>query len=236
MLNISKNQTEKFKEIKKKFLSNTKIPRENRWKKMSNNDIWLDLVTQVIVVGNSAPFYRFYEDEKLQGEISYEKLIRINSEGELKKKINKVLRAVGTRYASSNYSKCKKTAALVHNLMVLKKYKEGPKGLIEELSCKNEDITKIKYFMNNFKYIGSKSARDYLMGLGLVKNTVALDVRIQNIFNKIGIKLPKGFENNPKIYDEIEKDILTKICQPLGLDGIQFDRMLYQNYDEIMDL
>ena len=71
------------------------------------------------------------------------------------------------------------------------------------------------------------------MEAGLVRNAIALDVRIQNVLKKIGIKIPKGLETNPKLYNEVEKDVLLKICKPLGLLGIQFDRMLYQNYENI---
>lgn len=239
MLEINKAHIEKFEEIKKKFLSKTEVPKEDNWKKLTNNDIWLGLITQVIVVGGSAPADKFNKNEKIKNEVSYEKLIRIENKEELKKRINKVLREVGTRYASSDISKCRKTNALVHNLMVLKNFKEGPKGLLKRLSefkGKNGDIRKIKYFMKIFRFIQSKNARDNLMKLGLVKNAVALDSRIKKIFKKVGIQLPKGFENNPTLYDKIEEDILTKICQPLGLYGIQFDRMLYQNYKEIMEL
>lgn len=175
----------------------------------------------------------------LKKEVSYENLIQIEHKGELRNKINKVLRAIGTRYASSDVSKCRKTNALVHNLMILKSFKGGPKGLLKRLSAfegKNGDKRKIKYFMRIFRFIQSKSARDNLMTLGVVRNAIALDIRIQNIFKKMGIHIPKGFENNPKLYDEIEEDILTKICNPLGLLGVQFDRLLYQNYKEIMKM
>ena len=239
MLDINKNHIEKFEEIKKKFFFKTEVPKENNWKQRANNNIWLGLITQVIVVGGSAPADKFDKDEEIKNEVSYENLVKVDNKDELKKKINKVLRAVGTRYASSDISKCRKTNALVHNLMVLKNIKGGPKGLLKRLSefeGNNGDKRKIKYFMKIFRFIQSKSARDNLMSLGLVKNAVALDVRIQNVFKKVCIQLPKGFENNSKLYDEIEKDILTKICQPLGLYGIQFDRMLYQNYKEIMEL
>ena len=82
--------------------------------------------------------------------------------------------------------------------------------------------------------MGSKSSRDLLMELGIVKNAIALDVRVQSILTKVGINIPKGVENNPKIYDEVENDILTKICKPLNLLGVEFDRMIYQNYEGIM--
>lgn len=239
MLEINKNHIEKFEKIKNKFLSKTEVPEENDWKKRSNNDIWLGLITQVIVVGGSAPADKFDNNPVLKNDVSYEVLIKIENKNELKKKINNVLRAVGTRYASSDISKCRKTNALVHNLMILKRFKEGPKGLLKRLSefeGRNSDKRKIKYFMKIFRFIQSKSARDNLMSLGLVKNVIALDIRIQNIFKNMGILLPKGFENNPKLYDEIEEDILTKICKPLGLFGVQFDRLLYQNYKEIMKM
>ncbi|MCD6226399.1 MAG: hypothetical protein J7J93_01210 [Candidatus Aenigmarchaeota archaeon] len=237
MLKINKDHIKKFEEIKNRFLSKTKIPQENNWEKLTNNDIWLSLITQVMVVGGSAPADKFNSNPVLKNKVSYENLIQIKREEELKKKINEVLRTVGTRYASHDISKCRKTNALVYNLMILKSFRGGPKELLKKLSefkGKNSDKKRIKYFMKIFKFIQSKSARDNLMSLGFVKNAIALDIRIQKIFKKMGIQLPKGFENNPKLYDEIEKDILIKICEPLGLLGVQFDRLLYQNYREIM--
>ena len=61
-----------------------------------------------------------------------------------------------------------------------------------------------------FKYIKSKGARDFLMELGLVRNAIALDTCIQDIFEKTGIQFPKEFVSNPKICDKVERDILEK--------------------------
>ena len=55
---------------------------------------------------------------------------------------------------------------------------------------------------------------------------------MQAIFKKIGIEMPENLSNY-KIYQQIEDDILNKICCPLKLLGVEFDRMLYQNYQEI---
>jgi hypothetical protein len=238
--NIPKEQIPKalkqFEKIKQQFLQKTKVPKENNWKSWTNNDIWLHLITQVIVVGSSAPAHKFEENPKLQEQVSYEKLIELADKKEIEIAINRVLRAVGTRYASSDISKCRKTQALAHNLKILKSLKEGPRGLLKRISefeGKNSDIRKIKYLMKIFKYIQSKSARDYLMELGLVKNAIALDIRVKTILEKLSIKIPKGFENNPKLYDQIEKEILNSICKPLNLSGVELDRMLYQNYNDI---
>lgn len=239
MLEIDKRHLKRFQEIKKLFYFKTKIPVENNWKTWTNNDIWLHMVAQVIGVGGSKPAEKFEKDTKLKSEVAYEKLMQIKEKEERKKTINQVLRAVGTRFASSKISKCKKTDALVHNFKVLMNFKGGPKGLLRRLSDfrgSNADKRRIKYVMKIFSYIKSKGARDYLMELGLVKDAIALDIRIQNIFNKIGIMIPKGFENNPKLYDEIESDILMKICKPIGISGIELDRILYQNYNDIVKM
>jgi hypothetical protein len=193
----------------------------------------------VIVVGGSAPAEKFERNPKLQNVVSYEKMVKTYDKKELEETINGVLRAVGTRYASSDISKCRKTRALVHNLEIMKSFKDGPKSLLDRLS-KFEGISgdkrRIKYLMKIFRFVQSKSARDYLMELGLVRNAIALDVRIQNVLKEVGIDIPKGLENSPELYDSIEQDILTQICKPLGMLGIEFDRMLYQNYKEIMEM
>jgi len=239
MLEIKKEHLQRFEQIKKQFFEKTEVPKENNWKQWTNDEIWLHIFEQVIVVGNSKPAERFNKDINLKEQVSYEELAKIEDENELKEKINHVLRAVGARYASSNISKCRKTNALAHNLRVLKSFNDGPKGLLRRLSEFEglyADRRKIKYIMTVFKYLQSKSARDFLMELGVVRNAIALDIRVQNIFAKIRVQIPKGFEANAKLYDEIEKDMLEKVCKHLNLSGLEFDRMLYQNYRSIMNM
>jgi len=240
MLKINENHLKKIKKIKNQFLSKTDVPKEDDWKNDTNNEIWWSIIGQVIVVGKDSPVDKFWSDNKLRNEVSYDNLIKIKDENEITKKINHALRAVGTRYASDDISKCKKTKSLVHNLKVLKNIKGGPKGLLQrlsELSGRNGDKRKIKYLMKIMFFIKSKGARDFLMGQGLVRNAVAFDVRVITILRKkVGIKIPGGYENDEKLYDNIEKDVLSKICNPLGISGVQFDRMLFQNYDKIMKM
>jgi len=239
MLDIKEEHLDRFKEIKKQFFAKTKVPEENNWKFWTNDEIWLHIFEQVIVVGSSKPAEKFSKDAKLRSQVSYEKLVKKREDEDLKKEINYVLRSVGARYASSNVSKCRKTNALAHNFKVLKSFNDGPKGLLKrvsELEGPYADKRKIKYLMRIFKYIQSKSARDFLMELGIVRDAVALDIRVQNIFAKIGVRIPRGFVSDPKLYDEIEKDILEKVCKYLKMSGVEFDRMLYQNYSNIMNM
>jgi len=245
MLNITNEHLAKLELIKQKYLGNTCLPEPDNWKSKSNNEIWLKVIEQVMLVGRSSPAEKFSKDLELQKKVSYEQLLKIkDDENQLKKVIHEVLRAVKTRYASASIEKCRKTKALVHNFKVLSEYKDGPKGLLEEVSKFNTDKEKIKYIMSKFKYIKSKGARDFLMDLGLVRDAIALDARIQEVLKKIGIipdkepdkdKVIEKIKNNSKSYDEVEEELLLKVCKPLNLSGIEFDRMIYQNYKEIKD-
>ncbi len=234
VLKIDENKLRKFRRMMDLLLSKTEIPEENNWKGKSNNDIWLAIVAQVMVVGRSSPYEKFVKRTDLQSQIMYDALIQIEDETELSRKINSVLLAVGTRYASITLSKCRKTRALVDNFKKLRSYDNGPIGFLKRLSEFPTDKLRIKYVMTELKFLKNKGARDFLMELGIVKNAVALDSRIQNILQEMGIQTPGAFASSSSLYAQVEKDILEKICKPLGISGVTLDRILYQNYEDCL--
>jgi hypothetical protein len=234
IIEINDGQLEIFRAIKNRFYSRTSFPKPNNWQQLSSNEIWFRIVAQVMVVGRSSPYDKFIRDEELKREISYESLSRIESDYELAKTINHVLWAVGTRYAQSDPNKCLKTQALLHNFRQISKEANGPVGFLNKLANFQEDRDRVQYVIDSFKFIKNKGARDLLMELGMVRDALALDVRMQNVLGKLGIEYPKDF-SNPKVYDRVERDILLKVCKPLGISGMELDRILYQNYKEIMD-
>lgn len=205
--------------------------------KVGQNALWLRLVGQVNVVGGVSGNDRFIDNPNLLKRISLSSLNKIKSDEKLAETINAVLREAGVRYASKNISKCNKTNALVHNYKFISKYKGGFKNQIQDLADikgKNAELERVIVLINNFKYLKNKSARDFLMGLGINKNTLALDIRIQNIFEHIGLPLPDQTELGKKsIYAATEKDIIENICIPLNIQPVVFDRILFHNYDKI---
>jgi hypothetical protein len=235
MLNITRDYLAKLELIKQKFLGKTCLPKPDNWKDLCNNQIWLKVIGQVMLVGSSLPEKKF--SDQLKEKVSYDQLLKIkDDENQLKKVIHEILRAVKTRYASASVEKCRKTKALVHNFKVLSEYRDGPIGFLKEISKRSTDKEKIKYVMSKFKYIKSKGARDFLMDLGLVRDAIAIDVRMRNVLKKIGINIPEGIKSNPKLYDKVEEELLSKVCKPLNLSGVEFDKMIYQNYDKIMKM
>jgi len=236
MLEINEKHLEKFRQIKQHFHSGTEVPEKNKWQSLTNNDVWLHIFAQVMVVGGSEPYKKFDKRVGLKHKVAFDSLIEVEDDGEVRKRVNQVLRAVGTRYASSDISKCRKTDAIAHNLKMLKSFEGGPKGFLKELSRFSSDKQKIDYVMHSLKYIKNKGARDFLMELGLVRNAIAFDSRIRSVFHKMGIEIPEHFETSSKLYDEVENAIISNICVPLGISGVELDRMLYQNYEGIMKM
>jgi hypothetical protein len=230
---------EKMKMIKRRFLSKTTVPARGQWMRLSNNDIWLWMFRQVAVIGGAAADGRLMYDRNLRGKISYSRLSRMRSDRDVQKAINQALRGCASRYVSTSKSKCKKTQALARNFRRLQKFPGGPKGLVAklaEIDGPSIDLRRTKYVMKGFDYFGSKSARGFLMNIGMASNVIALDIRLQKVLKRVGMKVPNGLASSPGVYDAFEKKLLESVCNPLKMTGIQLDQMIFQNYDDIMSM
>lgn len=158
-MDINHQNLKKFQKIVNKYQVETELPTLNNWKEKSNNELWLWLVGQVMVVGGVGGNERFIQRKDLQKQISYFSLKQYINDAELQ----------------------------------------------------------------------------FIMSLGINRNTLALDIRIQNIFKFFGIEFPTQTQLSSKtIYDATEKEIIQKICNPLNIAPVIFDRILFQNYKSII--
>ena len=236
-MQISIKQIEKFRLIIDAYQDQTIIPVEGHWKGLNNNDLWFRMIGQIMVVGSVTGKINFDARPELQ------KLAHVNTLKKLKEEertltINYVLRESKVRYASEDLNKCAKTRALANNFEVLQEFEGGMSQILNMFhlyDSKNAEWERVEFLKANFKFMKNKSARDYLMGIGMNRLTLALDVRIQNIFNYVGISFPVAQDlGNTEIYDTTERKIIEKICKPLNVEPIVFDRILFQNYTRII--
>jgi hypothetical protein len=236
-LKISPRHVSTFRKIYQRFRKATTVPERDAWRSRRSETIWRYIFGQVMVVGGSPSVYQLWGRSDLRRTASYCNLCQL-SPLEARKTINWVLREAGCRYASSDISKCRKTDAIAHNLNVLQKTKGGPTGFLETLSQLNgphAERRRVKYVMKVLRYFKSKSSRDFLMEQGLVRNSIALDIRVINVLKKVGIRIPNAVRSDIHIYDRVEADLLTYLCKPLGITGVEFDRLVYQNYKAILN-
>lgn len=235
---IRENHVKEFRLIIEVYQRLTTLPERHNWQWLSEDALWKTLIGQVLVVGSAASKQRFEARADLQHFISLRELGRLKREESLKKRLHYTLRAVGSRYAAKELQSCKKTHALFENYMFLKQQRQGFKTVLrrlERIGGKERELRRVAYLMEHFQFFSSKSARDLLMTLGVNEQTIAIDIRIQNVFQCLRIAFPSTEQlGKPEIYDDTERQILEKICRPLDVVPLRFDRTLFQHYRRIL--
>src|ERR1700693_2743906 len=122
MPRITASQRQAFQRITQHF-SIPVLPSRNAWRDASNDDIWIRVVSQVVVVGNAAPAEQLWT-QPIRKRIGWRHLTKL-SETKAEKEIWSVLREIGTRYCGKHSRSCRKTAALMRNLKYLREYAGG---------------------------------------------------------------------------------------------------------------
>jgi len=204
------------------------------WRKCTADELWLRVVSQIVVAGNAAPGYVLLRSEAAKRMLSYSRLKKLSLRSR-RKTVHTVLQAIGTRYIGES-SRNRKVDATLYNFDALKRA-GGPKRFfkrvaeIEPTSGKSATSAKIGFLCENFNFYKKKSCRDTLIELRLATDCLALDQRLRNIMECLGAKVPKSIDRH---YDEIEKELISNVAKPCGLSGGELDRILFQNYGDIM--
>lgn len=277
MLNISQDHRDIVEDLVDHYGEHTEVPMPQAWKEWEKEDLWINFIKQVMVVGGSSSYGKLFQEgtrddlwaraeEVTQENLSQEEILReaeevleayeeplqywflasweslswrYEEEGEeaVRYLIYTLLRMCGTRYVSKNLAKgCRKTEALVHNFLTLY-HLGGPEKAYQKIAHLPTEKARIDYLMNHFHYFGPKSTRDFLMEAGLVRNAIAFDVRIYDLFyHVIGLDLPdqQAINGDPYLYEKVEGEILENICKPLNIEGVFLDRLFYQYYYDIL--
>jgi len=237
-ISITNRQREEFCCIVNAYKDYTVVPLKDNWIEKSSNELWLHHIGQVMVVGGATSKERFDNNRELQALVNFDALERIMSDDVLQKKLNEVLRKAGVRYAGKDYQKCAKSSALTKNLRFLSSHPSGLKGMLEELaSWKGEkaELRRVEHLMQHLSFMKSKSARDFLMGLGVNQNTLALDVRIANVMRYLKVEFPTpGDLGKESIYRATEQVLIEQVCMPLNVQPLFFDRLLFQHESRIV--
>ena len=202
------------------------LPASDDWEKKTDDDIWLRVVGQVVVVGKADPAKKL-KITGIRERISWSRLSVMQAGVE--HEIWEVLKDIGSRYVGKTLSNCPKTKAIHQNLLVLKKFRDGPTGFLRKIASMELSEDKIDFVSQKFSYIKQKGARDFLTsGFGLVQDRIALDIRVLKELKKIGIKeLPSTTPGDAQLYRTIEQELIDRVCTPIGISGAQLDQLLF---------
>jgi organic hydroperoxide reductase OsmC/OhrA len=209
------------------------VLRDSKWREAATeDDVWIRIVSQVVVVGNARPEEELQKAER-RARLSWAKLSHATDE-EARQAIWQVLRDIGARYAGKQADKCAKTAAILQNLRVLARHPGGPVGFLRRLGELDGTEEMIGYVTRHLSYVKNKGARDLLTsGFGLATDRIALDVRVLGALRRIGLDVPDKAPSDPEEYAALEKQLLDQVCRPLGISGAQLDQLLFGHYKDI---
>jgi hypothetical protein len=196
-------------------------------KRRTPNQLWLRVLSQVVVAGNSAPAEILGRSKAVEERLAFSRLKKLTPRQRYRV-LHRVLQAIGTRYVGKKSPNAKVDAA-VHNFNALVKA-GGPRQFFERVKERKTTAAKVEYLSEHLKYYKKKGCRDTLIELRLAKDCMALDLRIRKILEGVGVKIDGSVDRQ---YQQIETELINKVAKP-RLTGGQLDRILFQNYGDIM--
>lgn len=230
---LTEEQVGKFRWICERFGHDIRLPPADHWKTMSDTDIWIRVVSQVVVVGKSDPAKRLSE-AAIREKLKYERLCAM-PEAQVAMVLGEVLREIGARYVSDvNPELSPKVLALIKNFAFLKAYKGGPSGFIRYVVALKTSEERWQYVAKSLAYVKNKGARDFLTsGFGLATDRIALDSRVMGVVNRIVPELPAKVPATS--YAAVETLLAQDVCKPLGITPAFLDQLLFKNYGSILE-
>jgi hypothetical protein len=198
------------------------------WRHLTPDELWLRVLAQIVVAGNAAPADMLERSEAVKEKLAFSRLRKL-SPRQRRQVIHSVLRAIGTRYVGEK-SKNAKIDAVLHNFDALRKA-GGPVAFFKKVAAEKDTPAMLDFLEDNLHYYKKKGCRDTLIELRLASDCMALDQRIKNILEGVGLKLVGSVDRQ---YEQIETELRKHVAKPLHLSGGQLDRILFQNYGDIM--
>jgi hypothetical protein len=229
---ISPASANKLVRLGRRFLATIPAPNLGRWRKLTDGQLWVDVLGQLAVAGGAGGGKRLKQRLSGREDEWYTKLSAAPSARA--SRIHHELVAAGVRFVAANRAASAKTKAALANFNTLQ-IAGGPRAFFFQLTHKSEP-ERISYMRTNLRYVKHKGARDLLIGLGAVQDAIALDVRWKNILERVGVTVPENFQRSRSVYERLEQEILENVCKPLGVTGAHLDRVFFddKNYKEII--
>src|SRR5579862_8748041 len=178
------------------------------WIQRDPDDLWLRVLSQIVVAGNAAPGDTLRCSPAVKEKLAFDRLRKLTPRLR-RQRIHSVLQAIGTRYVGKK-NKNRKIDAAVHNFKQLVDA-GGPVRFFGLVAAERETKAKVKYLSDKLKYYKKKGCRDTLIDFRLADDCVALDQRLMKILEGVGAKL-KGSLN--RHYEEVERELIERVAKP----------------------
>ncbi|MGH8501919.1 MAG: hypothetical protein ACREVE_05495 [Gammaproteobacteria bacterium] len=228
---ITSSIAKKLIAIVNEHKSSVSVPPLGNWKAKGDSELWSSVLVQISVAGSASSGMAVQQAVRARGDW-YRSLVTSTPRRRLRE-IHQLLRSAGVRWASAELNKCKKTRAAANNVAVLASY-DGPKAYFKGIANIPQESWRIAAVADDLTYLKHKGARDLLIGLGLIERAIAFDTRLAGILERCGARLPDDLGSNKSKYKALESELITKVCEPCGVTGGHFDRILFNRFKTIV--
>lgn len=231
-MTISAAVARKLQRVVNRFRNDVPAPEFGKWKEKSDAELWRAVLVQIAVVGKAKSGEDLYDELATDLDDWYRQLLMASGESRLKA-IHKRLRNASVRYVMSNSKECRKSKAAVYNFELIQSY-GGPKRYFSKIAEVPEEAWRVSIVSDEMEFIRNKGARDMLNGLGIVRDAIAFDSRLQKVLSHLGAVLPNDLAMNRRKYKALQKELIDKVCLPCGISGGHLDQILFLKADAIV--
>jgi hypothetical protein len=181
--------------------------------------LWHSFLEGMATMGNANGYPGLIGNQENYEQVRFERLAPLPPEERLQR-LEHVLRKAGVRWPNS---KAGYLASNVQRILDI----GGPVAARDKLLDQAGRDRKIK-FLSSFAGIGSKYARNVLMGAyhEEFRDCIAIDARIQKVTNALGLT----FSNY-----QAHEDFYLGVAYEVGINGWEMDRLLYYHVDEVLE-
>lgn len=212
-----------------------KVEPIDRWRTLGDDGIWRTIVGQVAVIGRSRPWEKMNDAWNGSG-LEYAVIPPVLDAGG----INAVAELIqqrfaegGVRYVGSGAAPSAKARACARNLVRVRAL-GGPTRFAEIVENIHDDHERIELARALLAMVAEKGARDLLMGLGLLRNSIALDARVMRVLREAKLTDEEKAPSDRATYAALEREVIAEIAAPLNIEPVVVDRTLYQRTDEVI--
>jgi hypothetical protein len=120
--------------------------------------------------------------------------------------------------------------------LVLVRALGGPRRFAKIIASISREHDRVSVTAAMLDQVGAKGALDLLMGLGLIRNSIALDRPVvnSNALRAAGVTGLKKAPSDREAYGALEKQVIENVAMPLGQEPVLVDRTLFQRTKAVL--
>jgi len=196
-----------------------------QYRKMTPEDLWLQLVGQVCVMGSARHWERLHSDPaiiaRFKSAISLSLLYH-------KRNLVSYLAGILNSFSATRFPNigAKRLVSVLHSGSI---FQHGNLILFEGLSHKMDAVQTRDKLISRCPIFRLKSASDFMITVGLSHDVIALDTRVVGVFQKwFGYNLsPAHIQSHRGLYLSLES-VLRVFCQQQNISLALLDRLLFR--------